>query len=128
MMKPGVYTFSKEVVNHVVEQLALHQPERKEEVVQWYRDVLSFYNSASLEDNVIDGTLLAFMAGSLVKVCGEETESIIKPLFDKGYVNLSVITSYSIHYTKLYDVHADKLRFVEMESLLLQKSLAIKRQ
>ena len=85
MFEPGIYTFSKANVSSMVNQVALHDPQRKNEVVQWFSDVLSFFISSRPEDNVIDSSLIDGMIDDVMDVMEESLLDKIRALFEKGY-------------------------------------------
>jgi len=68
MFKPGVYTYSKSEVSKTVKQMALHQPKRKQEFLNWFTVVLDFYNQAKIEDNVIDSDAIGFVVSSCIDI------------------------------------------------------------
>lgn len=95
MLEPDNYTYARNVVIGVLEQIAMHQPQRNEEVVNWFIKLLEAYGKSSLDDNVVDSELIAFMACSLVDLIGKEAGAHLKPLFDKGWVATSVCGNYN---------------------------------
>ena len=86
--KPGVDTNSKTAVCEAVSQLALNYPERRPEVLNWFRSVLEFYNSCKISDNVIDSSLNGFIAAMLMALNAKELIKDMKPLYDRDLVNL----------------------------------------
>ena len=65
MKEPGLYTFARCHVAPAVALIARLQPERREEVIEWFRQVLTFFTE-NLADNIYcDGTL----AGMLRNCC-----------------------------------------------------------
>jgi len=94
MFKPGVYTYSKSEVSKTVEQMALHQPERKQDFLNWFTDVLNFYNNAKIEDNVIDTEAIGFIVGSCIDIKYTELLPIIEELYKKQYVSHGICGSF----------------------------------
>ena len=47
MFEPGIYTFNKGSVSEMANQIAQHQTHRKDEVIEWYRDVFHFFLKSS---------------------------------------------------------------------------------
>jgi len=58
VLSPGIWTYARSAIAACVQQIAYHQPERKNEVIQWFSDVFRFIAGASLEDNIIDSDFL----------------------------------------------------------------------
>ncbi len=88
MQKPGVETFHKSVISEMVMQIALHQPQRRDEVVNWYRDLFRFFLNSSIDDNIIDSGLLGMMIGDVLNFSGKELLIEIEQLFEKQMVDL----------------------------------------
>lgn len=87
MFKPGINTYSRSNFIDVVEQLALHHPERRSEALAWYSDVIQFYLNSSLDDNVIDSDLIGLLVWSLIDIKGSELLPDIEKLFEGGLVS-----------------------------------------
>ena len=103
MLEPGIYTFSKSEVAEVAVQVALHQPERRKEVVSWFRDVFRFFLSARLTDNVIDSSLLGMLVNSVLDFNGVELLPEIEQLYKNELVD----------YDSCGDIAAVKKHFAE---------------
>ncbi len=87
MFQPGVYTHSRCNIIDMVEQIALHHPERRSEVLDWFADVIQFYLNSSLEDNVIDSDLIGLMLWSLSDIKTTELLPEIEKLYESGLVS-----------------------------------------
>ncbi|WP_191089020.1 DUF1186 domain-containing protein [Arenibacter lacus] len=87
---PGIDTYARTTIMEVLEQLALNHPERREEVLSWFREVIEFFLDSSLEDNVIDSDLIALMICNLIDINGAELVPEIKQLFDRGLVSQGI--------------------------------------
>ncbi len=88
MFEPGIYTYSKSSVSEMVKQLAQHQPKRKEEVIEWFRDVFRFFINSNLNDNVIDSNLLGILVNAVLDFKCVELLPEIEQLYKKGIVDL----------------------------------------
>ena len=88
MQKPGIDTYHKSVVTEAVMQIALHQPQRREEVVNWYRDLFHFFLNSSINDNVIDSGLLGMMVSDVLDFSGKELLPEVEQLFEKQMVDV----------------------------------------
>ena len=89
MFEPGIYTYSKAAVSEMVNQIAQHQPERKNEVIEWFRDVFRFFLNSSPDDNVIDSDLLGALVNDVLDFKGIELMPEIEELYNKEIVDLS---------------------------------------
>ena len=94
ILKPGVNTYARIIVSDVVEQIALHQPERRKEAIQWFKEVFHFFLNSKLEDNVIDSDLIGLMVCNVIDIEGKELLPEIENLFEKGIVSKGVCGSW----------------------------------
>lgn len=90
MIKPGLNTYSKTAIAEMVEQMALHQPERREEVVAWFKSIIQFYLASDIDDNVIDMDLIGLLICNVIDISGVELLPDIQKLFEKGLVAVGV--------------------------------------
>jgi hypothetical protein len=88
MFEPGIDSFSKTPISEMASQIVLHQPERRDEVVEWYRDIFRFFLNSSLNDNVIDSDLLGMMVNDVLDFNGVELLPEIEKLYEKEIVDL----------------------------------------
>ncbi|WP_282036528.1 DUF1186 domain-containing protein [Saccharicrinis aurantiacus] len=95
MLEPNKYTYAKNVLIILFEQIVVHQPQRKQEIVDCYKELLEAYNKCSIEDNIIDSELIAYIACSVCDMAGTEASEQLKPLFDKNWVAQGICGSYS---------------------------------
>ena len=90
MYTPGLDTYARTTITDVLEQLALHHPERRDEVLTWFREVIQFFLDSSLEDNVIDSDVIALLICNVIDIDGAELVPEIKQLFDRGLVSQGI--------------------------------------
>lgn len=90
MFKPGIDTNARMTFPEMVEQLALHQPERRHEAIRWYKDVIEFFLSSKLEDNVIDSDALGLLICNIIDIEGKELMPEIEKLFEKAIVSKGI--------------------------------------
>ena len=90
MFEPGNDTYARTIFTDMVEQVAHHQPERRNEVIQWFREVILFFLNSQLEDNVIDSDVVGLLICNVLDIKGKELMPEIKNLFDKGIVSLGI--------------------------------------
>lgn len=90
MFSPGIETYARTTFPEVAEQIALHHPERRAEVIIWFKDVLEFFLSSSLEDNVIDSDLIGLLVCNLIDIKGSELLPEIEKLFEREIVSKGI--------------------------------------
>ena len=87
MKEPGLYTFARCHVAPAVALIARLQPERREEVIEWFRQVLTFFTE-NLADNIYcDGTLAGMLVSDLLDIRAEELLPEIKAMYTTGLVD-----------------------------------------
>jgi hypothetical protein len=94
VQEQGVYTYAKTAVCRAVSQIHFHQPERKEEVIRWFSDVLEFFKNSSPEDNVIDSDAIGLIIWEVTDLRYDKLLPIIKVLFSKQYVAEGIVGDY----------------------------------
>lgn len=94
MKEPGLYTFVRVFVPGAVEFTARMQPERREEVIEWFRELLIFYTHHLAETIYCDGVLASMLMVDLIKLRAVELLPEIKALFDTGLVDTSSCGSF----------------------------------
>ncbi len=93
--EPGVISYSKSSVMDVVLQVALHDPKRKPEAEKWFIDILDFFNNSTLEDNIIDSETTGFLVWTLLSLELPYIPPTVKELYDKGWVEISMLGDYA---------------------------------
>lgn len=86
VLEPEPYTFAKLAVCTVVEQTPLHQPDRREEVVEWYRSIFEHFLNAEEDDPLLDSEYIASIASDIISFEGSELLPLVKRLDDKGLI------------------------------------------
>lgn len=87
MQTPGLYTYARLCVTSAVAQIVFRQPERREEVIEWFRQLLMFYDGKLEERFCCDGTLIGLIAATLMDIHAVELLPELKVLFDTGLVD-----------------------------------------
>lgn len=94
LLEPGIYTYSKSLIADVIEQIAFHDPARKQEVINSYKKAFAFFSKCDTTANIIDSDLIALMICSAVELNAKELLPEIKALFDKEYVSTGICGNY----------------------------------
>ena len=90
VVEPNGYTYSKSCVSQMAQQIVLHQPERRIEVVEWYRRVFEYWIANKDNDDVIDTELIAFYISDIVNIQLVELTGEMQTLFDLKLVSTGV--------------------------------------
>ena len=94
VQEPGVNTYAKTAVSRAITQIAYHQPERNEEIGQWYGEVLDFFVNSLPGDNVIDSDTIGLLICDVADLKYKTLLPQIKKLYEKEYVSLAVTGEY----------------------------------
>ncbi|RLD58801.1 MAG: hypothetical protein DRJ05_07420, partial [Bacteroidetes bacterium] len=86
LCEPGLSTYVRTEIATVSTQIALHQPERKAEVINWFKYIFQFYIDSDLKDNVIDSDAIGLMICELGDLNAGQLIPEIEKLFELGYV------------------------------------------
>lgn len=90
----GLYTNSKSYVFSAVAQFAIHQPERRNEILEWFRQALRFATEHIAETQVVDSDLAGFMICDAIDLQAMELKEEIKALCDTNLVSLGICGPY----------------------------------
>jgi hypothetical protein len=90
MLKPGIDTYARTAIPDMVEQLAFHQPERLDEALQWFKELIHFFLDSKLEDNVIDSDVIGLLICNVIDINGIVLLPEIEQLFEKRIVSTGI--------------------------------------
>lgn len=90
VLKPGIDSYNKGVASQMATFIAFHQPERREEVISWYREIFEFFIENTEADDVFDSNLVGLMVADLIDIRADELLPEIEELFDNNLVDMAV--------------------------------------
>lgn len=82
--EPNRYLYARAQISVVLEQIALHNPGRREEIVNWYKDIFEFFITHSDDDAIADTELLGLMVCESISLQAEELLPLIEKLYEKN--------------------------------------------
>ena len=85
--EPGLYPLARTNVFTAMAFIAVNEPERRNEVIEWFRNILVFYKENAYNPEVYDGNLAGMLMGDLIDMKAAELLPEIKQLFDTGQVD-----------------------------------------
>jgi tetratricopeptide (TPR) repeat protein len=91
MKSPGINTYARSGVSDAVNQIAFHQPQRKEEVIEWYKNIFEFFINSRVEDNVIDSEAIGLLIGNVVDLQATSLIPEIEKLYALGFASINVM-------------------------------------
>ncbi len=89
-LSPNICTNARSEVSCCVGQIGLHQPDKRQEVINWFRNVFSHLSEASLKDEIIDSDFIGLAICDALELRSAELLPEIKRLFDLEYVSKSI--------------------------------------
>ncbi|WP_299248217.1 DUF1186 domain-containing protein [uncultured Cytophaga sp.] len=110
VFNPNSFTYATTEISVMVAQIALHHPERREEVIAWYKDVLEHFLSVN---TTFDETLLGLIVADIMDVNGVELIPQIENLFEKDIVDYGVCGSFEDVKTELTNTINGRKRNVD---------------
>lgn len=84
ILEEGNDTYARTAISQAVTQIALHFPERREEVIQWYYIVLNYFLEHKESDGIIDTSLIGLMVCDLLELKAFELEETIVKIYQYG--------------------------------------------
>ena len=90
VLTPNIWTYARSEISSCVSQISLHQPERKKEVIEWFRKVFIHLAETSLDDGIIDSDFIGLAICDVLDLRGRELLPEIRRLFDLGYVSKGI--------------------------------------
>ncbi len=94
LLQPGIDTYSKTAVSEALTQMLFHHPERKNEILSVYYDVLTRFSQANIDENLIDSDFLGLAICDIMDCNFHELLPLIKALYEKGYVSIGICGNY----------------------------------
>jgi len=90
----GIISYAKSLVLTMMAQIALQQPERRQEVLEWFRQFLEFALEHVKECKACDAELTGLLMCELVDLQAIEVLPEVKALFDEKLVDEGICGSY----------------------------------
>lgn len=85
----GLYTFNHYEIFPPVAYIAYLHPERRAEIIEWFREILRFATEKLPETQYFDSELAGMLLNELIDLKAEELLPEIKAMFDTGLVSLA---------------------------------------
>ena len=88
-------TYAKCELFPVVVQIGLRQPERREEVIEWFRQVLCFATEVLPQGKAFDSELAGLLVCDIIDLQATELKPELDALFETGFVCEGICGSYA---------------------------------
>ena len=125
MLEEGLEHNSKSYVFDAVGEIAMRDKKRRNEVIEWYRDLLTLVVDGNDHHNQIDPTLMGFMMYNLVDIGAKELLPEIKKAFDCDLVNYSICGKYPVVHN---DMMTGESHYHRLEIDLFQRLKTIEKR
>ncbi len=90
-LKTGVNSIEfNKVILKAISQIALHQPERRGEIISWYRDMIYFLMQERFDDYHYPFSLTGTVVSGILDFQGVELYNEVRILFDMNKVDKSI--------------------------------------
>ena len=86
VLESHLFSMSRLLISKVVAQIVFHQPDRREEVITWFREVFQYHLDHPEEDGIIDTQFIGWTVYETVEASLIELSPLIKKLWDKGWI------------------------------------------
>ncbi|MEN9613587.1 MAG: hypothetical protein RLZZ628_4401, partial [Bacteroidota bacterium] len=87
VLEGGNEDISRTTISRVAAQVALQHPERREEVLNWFKTVIHKHLDNPEDDYLIDNSFLSFLIGDVLAIRGTELETELERLFETGWID-----------------------------------------
>ena len=84
--EPGLYGYLQSVAVAAVRVMAFYNPELRQPIVEWFRDLLCYYADYS-QSHDVDRELMGLLVSEVVDLHAPELLPEVKALFDAGAVH-----------------------------------------
>lgn len=84
---PGLYGHARITVLSAVASIALRNPERRDEIIGWFRNLCEFYLENISRRHCCDGNVAAMMVGNLIDLNASELLPEIESLYATGLMD-----------------------------------------
>ena len=86
VLEPNLHYQPRLVMSQTLAQLAVHQPARREEVLEWFRDVFQYHLDHPDDEKRIDTAFLGWSAAEVLNLRAKKLWPLIEQMYDKGFI------------------------------------------
>lgn len=90
ILEDKIYPFYRLRVSEIFVQVAIHQPHRREEVVQYFQEIFDYLLENPNNQFLIDTNFIGFLIGDLIDFRGVELWDRIEALNKKGWIQKNI--------------------------------------
>ena len=86
VLENNIYSYARLAVTKAVVQIPFHQPNRLEEVLQWFKEVLQYHLDHPDNENIIDTNFIGWAVVDLSDLQTQELDPLITALWKKDWI------------------------------------------
>lgn len=86
VLEEDLYAYDRFIIPETVAQVALHQPERRQEVVDWFREVYDTLLQQPKNKRLIDSDFIGLSIGGVLDFRGVELLPQVETMYAKGWI------------------------------------------
>ena len=94
ILEDDVYEFSKSPIDQALVQIALHQPERKPEVTDWFKSVLEAFIEKDKREEAVDIDTVGSVIAETMDIGAKELLPQIREVFERDMVATGICGDY----------------------------------
>ncbi len=94
VLTPNLDTYAKAEIVATLAQISFHYPERREEVIEWFKSIMIHFTQLKPDSGIIDNDQIALMISHAMDIQAVELIAEIKQLFDLRYVSEGITGSF----------------------------------
>ena len=91
ILHPKNYLFASSNISATVEQIVYHQPERRQEIIAWYQNLLEKLLAQHQQGEVISTELVSFLVWAIINFKGKELFPVIGRLFAEDLIETEMV-------------------------------------
>jgi hypothetical protein len=95
LFEPNHYCFARAVISDAVSQIALHHPERKNEIIIWYQNLIKEILANKDNEKIIDTDWVGFIVWDLLDINAVELLPIISELYVNNLASEDICGNYN---------------------------------
>ena len=90
LKEPNIYVYARSAISTAVKNLLINEPDRREEIIRWYRELFEYFLKNKEDENLIDTTVIGLMIGDVADIHGTELLKEIEELHTADLVDLTI--------------------------------------
>ncbi len=95
LFEPNHSSYNRAIISETVVQMVLHEPERRVEIIQWYKEILDEILRRKKDETIIDTEWIAFLVSDLIEIKAKELSEAVKDLFYHDMVSDYITGSFA---------------------------------